>query len=107
MPVTSNAPYLRLDSDSEKDEISGYLSPSVSNEINCYRYEKSPKFVLFRRLTTILPWLLSFFFASLSSFLAFRRSASTSSLGSYEQGFETDISKFKETTTRPKLVADL
>ena len=84
--------YFALDSDSEKGELDIFLEGTVSSDDSVPRLVAA-KWRPSQRLLAVTPWFLAVFFAAVSLLLLVERASGVSSLGSYENGFETDISK--------------
>ncbi|KAH8646912.1 hypothetical protein BX600DRAFT_443882 [Xylariales sp. PMI_506] len=90
----SNGSYSALDSDSEKGEQDSFLSDTLhatDDRTGITSLTNSRR--LLNRLLTIVPWLLTTLFATLSAVLLLAGSHlnDSSSFGIYESGFNTDI----------------
>ena len=90
MMETFKAKYAPLDDD-ESVSSTGEIDANIRQLLH-RQWPPQPQWAM--RLFALLPWVSTLAFASLSLILYFRQFRTTSSLGTYEAGFRTDLSKF-------------
>jgi len=92
MPFPSFRVYSPVDTDSEKGEQEGFLQLSLAQDGGDHRQVPGATRSLRQKVCAFTPWFSTAFFAMTTLLLLLKQDECTTSFGSYELSFDTDMS---------------